>query len=60
MSRNPNPYDGEPYYNLGLCLKLQGKYDEAYDNFYKAAWNSAWQDSAYFSLALIGHCARRF
>jgi tetratricopeptide (TPR) repeat protein len=53
ISRNPNPYDGEPYYNLGLCLKLQGKYDEAYNNFYKAAWNNAWQDSAYFSLALI-------
>lgn len=53
VSRNPNPYDGEPYYNLGLCLKLQGKYDEAYDHFYKAAWNNAWQDSAYFSLALI-------
>jgi tetratricopeptide (TPR) repeat protein len=53
VSRNPNPYDGEPYYNLGLCLKLRGKYDEAYNNFYKAAWNSAWQDSAYFSLAQI-------
>lgn len=53
ISRNPNPYDGEPYYNLGLCLKLQGKYNEAYDSFYKAAWNSAVQDSAYFSLALI-------
>lgn len=52
-ARNPNPYDGEPYYNLGLCLKQQNKNDEAYDNFYKAAWNSAWQDSAYFSLALI-------
>lgn len=53
VSRNPNPYDGEPYYNLGLCLKLQGRYSEAYDHFYKAAWNNAWQDSAYFSLALI-------
>jgi tetratricopeptide (TPR) repeat protein len=21
--RNPNPYDGEPYYNLGLCLRYQ-------------------------------------
>ena len=28
--RNPNPYDGEPYYNLGWSLKMQGKYDEAY------------------------------
>ena len=22
--RNPNPYDGEAYYNLGLCLRLSG------------------------------------
>ena len=51
--RNPNPYDGEPYYNLGCSLKLQGKLDEAYDAFYKAVWNAAWQDAAYFSLAQI-------
>ena len=51
--RNPNPYDGEPYYNLGLSLKYQGRLDEAYTAFYKAAWNSAWQDSAYFALAQI-------
>ena len=29
--RNPNPYDGEPYYNLGLALKFQGRADEAAD-----------------------------
>ena len=51
--RNPNPYDGEPFYNLGLSLKFQGKTDAAYDNFYKACWNAAWQDSGYFSLAQI-------
>ncbi len=51
--RNPNPYDGEPYYNLGCCLKLQSKNDEAYAAFYKSAWNAAWQDSAYFSIAQI-------
>ncbi|WP_407430077.1 DUF5107 domain-containing protein [Arcticibacter sp.] len=51
--RNPNPYDGEAYYNLGLCLKYQGRMDEAYEAFYKASWNSAWQDAAFFSLAQI-------
>jgi tetratricopeptide (TPR) repeat protein len=51
--RNPNPYDGEPYYNLGLSLKFQGRSDEAYEAFYKATWNSAWRDSGYFSLACI-------
>jgi tetratricopeptide (TPR) repeat protein len=53
ISRNPNPYDGEPYYNLGLCLKMQGKLKEAYTAFYKATWNSAWQDSGFFSVAQI-------
>ena len=51
--RNPNPYDGEPYYNLGLALKMQGRYPAAFDAFYKAVWNAAWQDSAYFELARL-------
>ena len=51
--RNPNPYDGEPYYNLGLSLHYQQRIHEAYDAFFKAAWSSAWQDSAYFALARI-------
>jgi tetratricopeptide (TPR) repeat protein len=53
ISRNPNPYDGEPYYNLGLCLKMQGQLKEAYTAFYKATWNSSWQDSGFFSIAQI-------
>lgn len=53
ISRNPNPYDGEPYYNLGLCLKFQDKDDEAYTAFYKATWSNAWQDTGYFSVAQI-------
>ncbi|RYZ27840.1 MAG: DUF5107 domain-containing protein [Chitinophagaceae bacterium] len=51
--RNPNPYDGESYYNLGLCLKTLGKNKEAYTAFYKAAWNSAWQHGSYFSLTQL-------
>ncbi len=51
--RNPNPYDGEPYYNLGWSLKLQGRLNEAYDAFYKAVWNDAWQHSGYLALARI-------
>lgn len=57
QKRNPNPYDGEPLYNLGLALKLQGRYDEAYDRFYKATWNGAWQDAAYLACARIS-CRR--
>lgn len=51
--RNPNPYDGEPLYNLGLCLKFQDKWSEAYDYFYKSCWNAAWQDAGYYSVAQI-------
>ncbi len=51
--RNPNPYEGEPYYNLGWCCMMQRKYDEAYEAFYKATWNAAWQDAAYYGIAQI-------
>ncbi|WP_114783531.1 DUF5107 domain-containing protein [Botryobacter ruber] len=51
--RNPNPYDSEPYYHLGLSLWYQDRLSEAYDAFYKATWSAVWQDAAYFSLARI-------
>jgi tetratricopeptide (TPR) repeat protein len=51
--RNPNPYHSEAYYNLGLSLKYQNRPDEAYNAFFKATWNSAWQDSAYFAVAQL-------
>jgi len=51
--RNPNPYDGEPYYNLGLCLLMLNRPNEAYDAFFKATWNGAWQDTSYLELARI-------
>ena len=51
--KNPNPYDGEPYYQLGLCCKIQGKNEDAYESFFKATWSAAWQDAAYLSLAQI-------
>ncbi|MCA1554816.1 MAG: tetratricopeptide repeat protein, partial [Chloroflexi bacterium] len=50
---NPNPYDGEPYYNLGLSLRMQARYAEAFDAFYKAVWNAEWQDAAYFELSRL-------
>jgi tetratricopeptide (TPR) repeat protein len=51
--RNPNPYDGEPYYNLGLCLKYLGRTDDAYQAFYKSTWSRAWKDVGYFSVSQI-------
>ena len=55
--RNPNPYDGEPYYNLGWALKLQQKNEEAFDAFYKSTWNDAWQHAGFLNLARIA-CAQ--
>lgn len=51
--RNPNPYDGEPFYNLGWTLSMLGRFDEAYDAWNKSTWNHAWQDAAYLNLARI-------
>ena len=53
QKRNPNPYDGEPLYNLALCLKYQGRLDEAYDWAYKSTWNAAWQQAGYMMCAQI-------
>lgn len=51
--RNPNPYDGEAYYNLGLALFYQGKTTELYAAFHKCVWNYAWQSCGYYALASI-------
>ncbi len=58
--RNPNPYDGEPLYHLGRCLQLKGEYDEAYESYFKATWNAAWQDAAYFGAAQIDCMKQRY
>ncbi|HWJ25409.1 MAG TPA: tetratricopeptide repeat protein, partial [Flavisolibacter sp.] len=51
--RNPNPYDGEVFYNLGWSLTLQGRNEEAYEAFYKSVWNDAWQHAGYLNLARL-------
>jgi tetratricopeptide (TPR) repeat protein len=51
--RNPNPYDGEPFYNLGLARLYQGKTADAYDAFSKCIWNYAWQSAGNYALAGI-------
>jgi tetratricopeptide (TPR) repeat protein len=59
--RNANPADGEPFYNLGLCLRHQANarprpevaslFDAAYAAFYKATWNQGWAGAAFHALA---------
>ena len=58
--RNPNPYDSEAYYNLGLSLLYQGRDAEAYDAFYKATWTSAQQEMAFYYLAALVSKDARF
>lgn len=58
ISRNPNPGDGEPYYNLGQTLAYLGRRGEAYDAFHKSSWNAAWRGPAHHRLAEID-CTRR-
>jgi tetratricopeptide (TPR) repeat protein len=53
--RNPNPYNCEPYYNLGLALMFLNKINEAYEVFFKAAWDKSLQDAAYFYIAQIDY-----
>lgn len=52
-TRNPNPHDGEPYFNKGVVLNYLGRKDEAYAAFFKSCWNAAWQAAGYFNLAQI-------
>ncbi len=57
--RNPNPYNSECYYLLGVDLFLQERLEEAYDAFYKAAWSSEQQEMAFYYLAVIDALAGR-
>ncbi|HTL66690.1 MAG TPA: DUF5107 domain-containing protein [Lacunisphaera sp.] len=52
-ARNANPYDGESHYQLGLALRFQGRDDDAYSAFAKAAWNQAWRAASRHALAEI-------
>jgi tetratricopeptide (TPR) repeat protein len=51
--KNPNPYNSEAYYNLGLVLMYQGKDKEAYDAFYKATWSNEQQEMSFYYLAAL-------
>lgn len=53
---NPNPYDSEPYYNLGLALLYQGRLSESYDALYKSVWSDACKEAAFYHMACI--CTR--
>ena len=45
------PGNTEAYYHLGLVLRAQRRFDEAYDAFYRATWDHAFHVAAYYQLA---------
>ncbi len=45
------PGHAEALYHLGLALRAQGRLDEAYGVFYRAAWDYAFRSAAYYQLA---------
>ena len=51
--RNPNPYDGEPLFYLGLVKRFRHQWQEAYELFWKSTWNKAWADAGYYEAACI-------
>ncbi len=60
IQRNPNPYNSESYYLLGLCLFYMGRDGEAYDAFYKATWTNEQQEMSFYYLAAIDARKGRF
>ncbi len=57
VRRNPNPYDGEAHFRLGVVKQALGKLDDADRCFAKASWNQAWKAPSELALARLA--ARR-
>ena len=54
------PKDAEPTYYLGVTLKAQGKFDEAFELLQKATWDLAWRAAGYFEAAEIASMCGEF
>jgi tetratricopeptide (TPR) repeat protein len=51
--KNPNPYWGDPYFNLGLAFAAANRKKDAFDAFYKSIWSLENQASGFYYLACI-------
>ena len=51
--KNPNPYQGESYFNLGLALMQTGEAAQAYDAFFKSTWSAETQNPGFYFLACL-------
>ena len=58
--RNPNPYDGEALFYLGVVYKFLNRRGSAYACFWKSTWNKAWADAGYFEAACISMADERW
>lgn len=58
--KSPNPYYGEPLYNLGKAQLFLEEYKDAYASFYKATWNEDVQASAFFEIAVLDYRNKDF
>ena len=58
--RNPNPYDGEPLFYLGIVKRYRHQWREAYELFWKSTWNKAWADAGYYEAACISMYQERW
>lgn len=52
-SRNQHPTDTEAFYLKGLALEYQGRYQDAYEAFFRAGWNDTHRSAAYYHLAVL-------
>lgn len=60
IARNPNPYNSESYYLLGVVLFYQRRFDESYDAFFKATWSNEQQEMSFYYLAAIDAREKRW
>lgn len=60
IERNPNPYNSESYYLLGVVLFYQRRFDESYDAFFKATWSNEQQEMSFYYLAAIDAREKRW
>ena len=58
--KNPNPYTGECYFNLGLALEADGQEDKAFDAFYKSTWSAETQSTGFYWLACLSARKKRY
>lgn len=58
--KTPNPYYGEPVFNLGLTQMKLGNVEAATNYFYKATWNEDTQAAAFYQLAVISTINNEF